>query len=367
MLYDVITGIAILNIISLILTVLLVISERLFLDYGECKIDINDGTRIVVVKGGQSLLRSLSEHKIFLPSGCGGRGSCGTCKCKVTAGGGQVLPTELPYLNMEELKSNVRLSCQVRVKKDIKIIIPEELLLVKEFIGKVVKKVKLTHDILGLRIILPANETIKFKAGQFVNLVSPPYGNVSEPTSRAYSISSPPSDDRHVELVIRRVPNGIVTTYIFDYLKEGDDVKIIGPYGEFYLRDSNREILFIAGGSGLAPIRSIILDMLDKKITHRKATFFFGAVNKQDLFYVEEFKKIESENSWFRYIPALSGKEQNHEYEKGLITDVVAKYYDKFDNHEAYLCGSPGMINACVQVLKSKGMPESLIYYDKFS
>ncbi|HNV70439.1 MAG TPA: 2Fe-2S iron-sulfur cluster binding domain-containing protein [Candidatus Ozemobacteraceae bacterium] len=364
---EVFTSVFILTSISLVLVLLLLIAEYFFANYGECTIDINKGERVLKVQGGNSLLRTLSETKLFLPSGCGGRGSCGTCKCKVVSGVGQVLPTEIPYLNPTELKENVRLACQVKVKQNVQIEVPEELLSVKEFETVIEKYVPLTHDIRGLRFKLPEGETVKFKAGQFVNLVSEPYGDVTESTSRAYSISSAPSDNKALELIIRLVPNGIVTTYVFEHLKEGAKAKLIGPYGEFFLRDSDREIICIAGGSGLAPIRSIVLDMIDRGISNRKCTFFFGAVNVRDVYYVDEFKALEAKHPWFKFVPALSGKEEGHGFERGLITDVVARHYGTLDNHEAYLCGSPGMIGACVKVLTGKGLPENRVFYDKFS
>ncbi len=364
---EVLTGVGVLSAVSVGLTVLLLVAEAVFATYGECEIDINKGERILKVTGGGSLLRTLAGQKLFLPSGCGGRGSCGTCKCKVLDGGGPVLPTELPYLNPEERRTGVRLACQLKVKENVRIEVPPDLLSVREFQAVVERITPLTHDIRGLRFRLPEGETVKFKAGQFVNLLSKPYGDVTEPTSRAYSISSPPADNRALELVVRLVPNGLVTTWVFHHLKEGDTATLIGPYGEFFLRDSAREIIFIAGGSGLAPIRSIVLDMVERGITHRPATFFFGAVKQRDLYYVEEFQAIAAKHPWFRFKPALSGDETGHPWERGLITDVVARSYGTLDNHEAYLCGSPGMIGACVKVLTGKGLPETLVFYDKFS
>ncbi|MDD2999005.1 MAG: FAD-binding oxidoreductase, partial [Candidatus Riflebacteria bacterium] len=256
---------------------------------------------------------------------------------------------------------------QVKVKNDIKIEVPEQLLSIKEFVTTVEKITDFTHDIKGLRFRLPDGETIRFKAGQFANLFSEPYDEVRESTSRAYSISSAPSDNKALELVIRYVPNGMVTTYVFKHLKEGDKVRLIGPFGEFFLRDTDREIVCIAGGSGLAPIRSIILDMAEKGINNRKTTFFFGAVSQKDLYYVDEFKAIEKAHSWFRFVPALSRDTTDHPYENGIITDVVARNYDSMANIEAYLCGSPGMIDACEKILTGKGMPREQIFYDKFS
>ncbi len=358
---------AVLSGLSGVLTILLLIVEYFFASYGECEINVNDGEKLYKLEGGASLLSSLAQQKLFLPSGCGGKGSCGTCKCKVIDGAGPLLPTEIPYLTEEEKKNGTRLSCQIKVKNDIKISVPDELLSIKEFDTTIERITDYTHDIKGIRFKLPEGEKIKFKAGQFVNLFSKPYDEVREETSRAYSISSAPSDNEAIELVIRYVPNGMVTTYVFNHLKEGDKARLIGPFGEFFLRDSERELVCIAGGSGLAPIRSIILDMIDRNITNRKATFFFGAVTQKDLYYLEELKELEKKHSWFKFVPALSNDKSDHPFENGLITDVVARHYEKLDNHEGYLCGSPGMIGACEKVLTGKGMPAELIFYDKFS
>jgi Na+-transporting NADH:ubiquinone oxidoreductase subunit F len=363
----ILTAILVLSALSGILTVLLLVAEYFFANYGECTIDVNQGERLLKVEGGSHLLATLAGQKLFLPSGCGGRGSCGTCKCKVLDGAGPLLPTETPYLNDQERKNNIRLACQVKVKNDIKIEVPEEMLSIKEFTTVIEKITDFTHDIKGLRFRLPEGETIRFKAGQFANLFSQPYDEVKEATSRAYSISSAPSENRYIELIIRYVPNGMVTTYVFKHLREGDKAKLIGPFGDFYLRDTSREIVCIAGGSGLAPIRSIILDMIDRGISNRKATFFFGAVSQKDLYYVEEFKEIEKNHAWFKFVPAISRDTSAHPYENGLITDVVARNYGSMADIEAYLCGSPGMIDACEKVLTGKGMPREQIFYDKFS
>lgn len=351
--------------VASLLTLLLLTAESYFLDYGECKIKVGEKTLVVI--GGQSLLRTLGERKIFLPSACGGKGACGVCKCKVINGAGPLLPTETPYLSDRERKENVRLSCQVKVKQDIEIQIPPEILDVKDFQTTVTKITDLTHDIKGVRFQIPEGEKIDFKAGQFVNFVTPPYGDIDSPTPRAYSIASSPSEKTALELIIRLVPNGICTSFVFEHLKENDPIQIIGPFGEFFLRDSDREIICIAGGSGLGPIRSILLDMIDRGISQRKTTFFFGAVNLKDIYYVEEFSRIQQQHSWFSFVPALSGNEEGHSFERGIITEVVARHYETLDNHEAYLCGSPGMINACIQTLSKKGLPESQIFYDKFA
>lgn len=352
--------------ISTLLTLLLLAAESYFLDYGECEIRVND-EKVFKVRGGRSLLGTLSDQKLFLPSACGGRGSCGVCKCRVTEGAGPLLPTETPYLTDEEQRNQIRLACQVKVKQNLSISVPEELLSVKDFQTRVTSVTDLTHDIKGVCFELPAGETVSFKAGQFMNFVAPPYGDITQPTARAYSIASAPSAKTALELIIRYVPEGMCTTYVFKHLKAGETIQLIGPFGEFFLRDTDREIIFIAGGSGLAPIRSLVLDMIDRGITHRPATFFFGAVRLKDLYYVEEFQAIAAQHPWFRFVPALSGPETEHSFERGIITDVVARHYPALDHHEAYLCGSPGMINACIKVLTDKGLPEHLVYYDKFS
>lgn len=363
-------GIAVLTLCALSgsLAALLLVAEHFLANYGECAIDINGGEKNITVIGGQNLLSSLSENKIFLPSACGGRGSCSLCKCRVLEGAGPVLPTELPYLSEEELKNNTRLSCQVKVKKDLRIAVPSEFLSVKQFDATVESITDCTHDIKAIRLKLPEGESMSFRAGQYIQLYCEPYGDVKESVFRAYSLASAPSDKGAIELIIRLVPNGIVTTYVFEHMREGGPARVTGPFGDFYLRESGREIVFIAGGSGLAPIRGILYDMIDKGIGHRKAKFFFGAVTLKDLYFVEEMKKIAAEHEWFEYVPALSGEpSDDHGYETGLITDVVDRHYKECQNLEAYLCGSPGMIDACVRVLTGNGMPEERIFYDKFS
>ncbi len=367
MAHEILLAIGVLCGVSGSLALLLLIAEHFLADYGECEIDVNDGERKFRVQGGGSLLSSLGEEKLFIPSACGGRGSCGFCKCRVVAGGGPVLPTETPYLTADEIANGTRLSCQIKVKENLRIQVPEELLAVREFITTIEKIDELTHDIRGLRFRLPEGENIKFKAGQYMQLVAPPYNEIRESTSRAYSISSPPSQAGSVELVIRLVPEGIVTTYVFEHLQPGHTARLVGPFGDFYLRQSRREIIFIAGGSGLAPIRSLVLDMIDRKITDRKATFFFGARTTSDLYYVDDFKALAREHDWFDYVPILSADSSDHGYRNGLVTDAVAEDYPDLDNHEAYLCGSPGMIDACEKVLTGKGMPADMIFYDKFS
>jgi Na+-transporting NADH:ubiquinone oxidoreductase subunit F len=352
---------------GLVLSALLILAERKILNYGTCNITINDGDKEIAVRGGSPLLFNLSENQIFIPSACGGRGSCAYCKVKVTEGGGPVGPVEAPYLSAEEVAEHVRLSCQVKVRNDLSIVIPEELFLVKRFAGTVERKRPLTYDIVELRIKLEEPKTIDFVAGQYVQLESEAYKG-RDAVMRAYSMSSPPSDKEHVELIIRRVPNGILTTWVFDYLKEGQQVYLSGPYGQFCLTETEAPMVMIAGGSGMAPIWSIIQDMIEKGIK-RPTTYFFGALTQKDLFFVDELKQVEKEHPWFTFVPALSNEPEDSDWkgERGLITDVVDKHYEELSSHEGYLCGSPGMIDACVTVLTEGKMPESCIFYDKFA
>lgn len=352
--------------ISATLALLMVIADATIANYGEVKITINEEKELNV-KGGKPLLGTLAEEGVFIPSACGGRGSCGLCKVKVLEGAGQYLPTELPWISEEEKEQNIRLSCQLKAKEDFKIEIPEELFNVKEFRATVEQMRDLTHDIKEVRLALNDPAEIDIEAGQFIQLQIPEYELTDEPVYRAYSVADNPSDTGHIELEVRLVPNGIATTYVHNYLKEGDEVIFNGPYGDFYLRESEREIVCIAGGSGMAPIKSVLLDMAEKGID-RRTRYFFGARSKKDLFLLDETKALEDKLPNFEFVPALSQPAEEDEWdgETGIITDVLDKYLESGENVEAYLCGSPGMIDACVKVLTENGVPEELIYYDKF-
>jgi Na+-transporting NADH:ubiquinone oxidoreductase subunit F len=368
MLVTLLTSVGIISAVAVFLALLMVIADATIGNYGEVTIQVNSGARELVVAGGQPLLKALVGEGIFIPSACGGRGSCGLCKVKVEEGGGQLLPTELPWLSEEEKKNNIRLSCQFKVKNDLSIRIPDELFRVKQF-RTVVESIRdLTHDIKEVRLKLIDPPEIEPTAGQFVQFQVPEYELTDEPVYRAYSMASVPSDKNHIELEIRLVPNGICTTYVHSYLKEGDEVLVNGPYGDFFLRDTDRDIVCIAGGSGMAPLKSILLDMAEKG-SKRKATYFFGARSAKDLFLLDEMRELEKQLENFTFMPALSEPEESDNWtgEVGLITDVVAKYVKDGSQKEAYLCGSPGMIDACVKVLTKCGVPEERIYYDKFA
>jgi len=250
--FSIFVAVMIISSIAAVLAAVLVIAERFFADYGQCQITINN-ERTITVEGGKPLQSVLTEEKIFIPSACGGRGTCGLCKLKILEGAGALLPTEEPYLDEQERKSNVRISCQVKVRNDLKIEIPQELFAIREYTCKCTEITDLTHDIKQFRFELLEPETMDFIPGQYVQLLTPIYGKRNEEVYRAYSISSDPADKNSIELIIRLVPDGICTTYCFEYLKVGDEVKINGPYGDFRLSDTDAPIVFVAGGPAWLP------------------------------------------------------------------------------------------------------------------
>ncbi|MFN3411159.1 MAG: NADH:ubiquinone reductase (Na(+)-transporting) subunit F, partial [Exilispira sp.] len=288
--------------ISSFLVVIILLIDLIINNYPDFDIKINN-KKTIKVEGGKSLLLSLKDKDIFIPSACGGRGSCGYCKVKVLNTSIPYLPTEIPYLNPQEMKNNIRLSCQIKVKSNLEIEIPESLFSVQQYETKVVSLLDLTYDIKQVTLEIEDNKSIEFKAGQYIQFEVPPYKLSSEAVYRAYSIASNPNDKKHIELEIRLVPNGICTTYVHQYLKINDKVKINGPYGDFYLRDTDAEIIFIAGGSGMAPIKSILLDMRQRGI-NRKATYFFGARTSRDLFLLDLMDQLMKDMPNFKFIPA---------------------------------------------------------------
>ena len=324
---EILTAVIVCCSIAAVLTVIILIFNATVGNYGECRIDINDGAKKLTVDGGESLLASLNSEGIFIPSACGGKGSCGLCKLKIIEGGQDILPTELAWLTKEEIAEKVRLSCQVKVKNDLKLEIPEEYFLVKEF-STVVSSIKdLTHDIKEVLLTLKNPAEVTFKAGQFMQIKVPKYKLSNEEVYRAYSISSANSKTDTIEFEIRLVPNGICTSYVHDYLKEGDKLTINGPYGEFFLRNTDNDIVCIAGGSGMAPIKSILHYMNDKQIK-RRTRYFFGARSLKDLFLLDEMALFEKEIPDFMFIPALSSPEPEDRWkgESGLITEVLDKH-----------------------------------------
>ena len=349
------------------LALLLVFAERYILNYGECAITINNEDSFAL-QGGVSLLDALTRQKVFIPSACGGRGSCGYCKVKVLDGAGPLLPTEEPYLEKEEKEQGIRLSCQVKVRNDLGIEIPKELLSVRQYECVCVDIQDFTYDIKQYRFALKDPDRMDFIPGHYVQVLAPAYEGSPEEVFRAYSISSNPKEKDHIELIIRRAPNGICTTYLFDHLKKGDPVMINGPYGEFHLADTDAPIIFIAGGSGMAPIKCILHQMVNTD-NKRNASYFFGVNTLKDIYLTEEMKAFESKLADYRFMPVVATPEEGSNWtgETGLVTEALARNIQDVSKHEAYLCGSPGMIDATIKVLTDRGMPVEHIYYDKFS
>lgn len=350
--------IAVLTIVAIILA----LAGYLLGGQGEKKVTVN-GKKEIPVKDTDSLLNILSKEKVFVPSACGGKATCGQCKIKVSDGGGETLATELSFLSPAEKKAGVRLACQCKVKNDISVEVPEKLLNAQEFKTEIEHIEDLTHDIKLVRFKLIHPKTIDFKPGQYAQIEVP-----GLEIQRAYSIASNPKDSGFLELIIRQVPGGQATTFVHKALEVGDKIRLLGPFGDFYLRDhSDKDIVCIAGGSGKAPIRSILYYLKDHGM-NRKVKYFFGARTKKDLYYTEEFQALSKEFPNFQYIPALSEPlpEDNWTGDVGLITNVVNDHCSNLEASEAYLCGSPGMIDACYAVLQKNGMPESDIYCDKF-
>lgn len=247
--------------ISLILGLVIAIASRFLAEYGPCKININ-GSEDVEVIGGETLLSSLFEKKIFIPSACGGRGSCGYCKVKVTSGGGSVLPTELPYLTQDELTDDVRLACQLKVKSDMDIGVPEDYLAIQEYRAEVAESISLTYDMKEVSFRLLEPEIINFKPGQYIQFYVPT--GKGQSACRAYSIASVPSTPGELSLIVRLVPGGLGSTHIHN-LKVGDEVTLSGPCGEFFLHERSRcDILLIGGGAGMAPLKSILYSLFEK-------------------------------------------------------------------------------------------------------
>ncbi len=348
------------------LALLLTVADYFFAAYGPCEITINN-ERKLTVEGGQTLLSTLTAEKIFIPSACGGRGTCGLCKLRATAGAAAVLPTEEPFLTAEEIESNVRLACQVKIRNDLEIAIAPELFAIGEYTCKCTQIIDLTHDIKQFRFELLEPETIDYIPGQYVQLLTPIYEKGGEEVYRAYSMSGDPADKGAIETIIRLVPGGICTTYCFEYLKPGDEVKLNGPYGDFRLSDTDAPIVFIAGGSGMAPIKCLLHQMKNTN-SARKATYFFGANTIKDMFMIDLMRSFEAELPGFTFVPVVANSQpgENWDGELGLVTEAVERRLEEPDRCEAYLCGSPGMIDAAIKLLNKLGVENDRIFYDKF-
>jgi Na+-transporting NADH:ubiquinone oxidoreductase subunit F len=324
-----------------------------------------NGLKKVTAETGITLLSALATNGILVPSVCGGRGICGRCRVKVTVGGGPFTAREEAKLGPEERKNGVRLACQLRVASDMQVDVPQELLKIGSFHSRCTMIVDLAPDMRQLRLELAPPQTIDFVPGQYIQIHVPVYrGNVE--VTRGYSIASDPRDKKAIELVVKRAPNGISTTWIFDHLKHGDDIVFSGPYGDFRLSGTSKPIIFVAGGSGIAPILCMLHQMQNDGVK-RNAVFYYGVNDTSELFYVDQMKQFEAQLADFKFVPVVSRNDCTWSGECGLVTEGLARGFKDASGMEAYLCGSPGMIEAAVKVLRNMGMPDRSIFYDRFA
>lgn len=361
-----------LGIISAVLGALISITDSIVNNYGDLTVSINGGKKDLTLKGGGPLLFALAEENIFIPSACGGKGSCGACKVQITSDVGGYLPTEVPYMTNEEMAQNIRLACQVKLKAPMEIKIPEELFNIKKLKTKVSKIVDVTHDIKEVHLELPPGTDLDYIPGQYGQVEAPPYAKIREATQRAYSFASNPNNKTHLEFLIRLVPGGIVTTYVHEHMKEGQNLNVVVPVGDFQVQHTGAQMICVAGGSGMAPFKSIFSHMVDTgEIETREVWYFFGARTTKDLFYLDWLRGLDQKYEKFHFIPALSEPEEGDgwEGETGLITETLDKFLKQTippGEKEGYLCGSPGMLDACMAVMRKNEMKEDRIFFDKF-
>ena len=409
-------------IVTVILVVLLLVVKDAITPKGKIKIDINDGKKTVEVTPGNSLMASLAEQKIFLPSACGGKANCGQCKVQVLEGGGEILPTEVGFFNRKQIKDGWRLGCQVKVKENLKIQMDESALSVKKLECEVISNHNVATFIKEFTVKLPEGEHIEFKSGQYIQIdipayhlyfkdieVEPEYRKDWErfgffnlesvnptDTIRAYSMASYPGEKGIIKLNVRiatppfdrSVPReqgpkllpvnpGIASSYVFTR-KPGDKVTISGPYGEFLLPKNdpdNVEYIFVGGGAGMAPLRSHIMQLFKTLRTGRKVSFFYGARALVEAFYLEDFAEIEKEFPNFKFYLALDRPDPAADaagvkYTAGFVHNVMYETYLK--DHETpedikyFMCGPPMMVASVNKLLDSLGVPPENVLYDNF-
>lgn len=335
-------------------------------DVKTCTVNLNNGRAILNCKQGMTLFAALRAHKLYLPTGCGARGICGQCKVKLASGPADLLTdSEVKLIGEEERAEGYRLGCQLRLAGDIGVTVPEFIFGAAEHPAVLKEITPLTYDIRRFGFELEDGDTLPHRAGQFINLAV----TIPEPRARVircFSFATPSSVVDRVDIIVRRNPRGTMTPYLFEHAKPGDAMTLIAPFGDFHLRSGDAPCVWIAGGSGLSPFLGMIQDMVDKGV-FRPVHLFFGAVKPNDLYYVDLLRGYCEQYPWFRFTPALSGDERcDFCKDYGLITDVVARYLADASESEGYLCGSPGMIGACIKVLVEKGMNRDNIYYDRF-
>lgn len=404
-------SIVIFFIIIFALVGLLLYARKKLTPQGKVKITINEEKELIV-DPGSTVLTTLSNNDIYLPSACGGGGTCAMCKCQVLEGGGSILPTEVGYFTRKEQMNNWRLGCQVKIREDMKIHVPPEIFGIKKWECEVISNKNVATFIKEFVVKLPEGENLDFRSGGYIQIDVPPcevdfskdieveeeyrdewdkfnMWNLkmknSEPIFRAYSMASHPAEGNIIMLNIRiatppwdrkanafmKVNPGICSSYIFSR-KVGDKVTISGPYGEFFIKPTDKEMMFIGGGAGMAPMRSHIFHLFQTEKTKRKATFWYGGRSLRELFYMEDFEKIEKENPNFKFHVALSEpkEEDNWKGYTGFIHQVILDNYLK--NHpepeeiEYYICGPPMMNQAVFKMLDDYGVPPENIAFDDF-
>ena len=406
----VISSIVVFLSVILILVLVLLFAKKKLTPQGDVKITIN-GEKELITSPGSTILSTLSSEKIFLPSACGGGGTCGMCTCQVISGGGTILPTEKGFFTRKEQMANWRLGCQVKVREDMEIQIPAEIFGIKKWECTVVSNNNVATFIKEFVVKLPEGETMDFRSGGYVQIDVPAITvdfkdmdideeyrgdwdkfkmwdlqmKNPEPIYRAYSMANHPAEGNIVMLNIRiatppfdskaggfmNVNPGVCSSYIFSR-KAGDKVMVSGPYGEFFIKPTKKEMMFIGGGAGMAPMRSHIYDQFLTRKTDRKATFWYGGRSLRELFYVDEFRAIEKDNPNFKFNIALSEpqEEDNWDGYVGFIHQVIMDEYLKKhpepEEIEFYLCGPPMMNQAVLKMLDDYGVPEEMIAFDDF-
>ncbi len=392
--------------IILVLVVVILFFRSKLVASGSVDITVNE-ERVLKAPVGSKLLGALADADLFVPSACGGGGTCGQCRVKISSGGGVILPTELSSINKREAAEGCRLACQVVVKQDMKIDVPEEVFGVRKWNCKVRSNHNVATFIKELVMELPEGEDVPFRAGGYIQIECPPHklsfsefdveeeyredwdkyklwdlkSEVDEPLMRAYSMASYPGEKGIIILNVRiatpppgaygEVPPGKMSSFIFN-LKPGDDVVISGPYGEFFARDTQNEMVFIGGGAGMAPMRSHIFDQLLRLDSKRKISFWYGARSKREIFYAEEFDALAEKHPNFTWHVALSDPmpEDNWTGPTGFIHQVVYDMYLKDhpapEDCEYYMCGPPMMNSAVIHMLDEQGVEPENILLDDF-
>ena len=398
-------GVVFFTLIVLSLVAVISIARSKFVSSGDVNIIINDEKTISVPAGGK-LLQTLASAQLFVPSACGGGGTCAQCRVKIHTGGGSILPTEEGHITKREAACGDRLSCQVAVKQDMRIEVPEEVFGVKKWQCKVKSNHNVATFIKELVLELPEGEDVNFRAGGYIQIEAPAHSlsyrdfdieeeyhpdwdqfkiwdvtsKVDEPIERAYSMANYPEEKGIIMLNVRvaspppgsvGIPAGQMSSYIFN-LKPGDEVTISGPFGEFFARETEKEMVFIGGGAGMAPMRSHLLDQLDRIKTKRKITFWYGARSKREMFYVEDFDRLERENENFSWHVALSDALPEDDWNgyTGFIHNVLFEEYLKEhpapEDCEFYMCGPPMMNTSVINMLIDLGVDPEDIMLDDF-